>query len=231
MAALPGAGDARAIGIVVPTQVNYCVRAARLRAVGGVPEGTPGAFSVGAGGDPAVRARFAASGGDDVVASALRTGFLWERVRVQGGAYGGFVNLSSTSGSMSFASYRDPHVDNTLRSFDAAAAWLAGSAREAAFREDLRKAVISSIGGIDAPLSPSERGAVSTSRYISGVTEEMMQHNREGVLRAGAEDAEALAERMANAFSGDGVHTCVVGSAAAFAASKEKWRMFAPLQK
>ena len=225
--------DGRPIGMIVPTQVNYCVRAAELRdlSAASAPTGVPGAFSAAAAASATgVQARFASSGGAEVVANALRTSFLWEKVRVQGGAYGGFCSLSASSGALSFSSYRDPHLDATLRTFDGAAAFLAEHASAPALGEDLRKAVISSIGAIDAPLSPSERGATSTGRFISGVTDEMLQRRRDEILGAGPADAAAFGERVAAAWGSGGARTAVVGAESAFAASAERgWRLFAPL--
>ena len=59
-------------------------------------------------------------GSFNVILRALRMGYLWERVRVRGGAYGAFCNLDRNSGTLIFASYRDPNVSETLDAFDAA---------------------------------------------------------------------------------------------------------------
>jgi presequence protease len=249
------AEDAPPLGLVVPTQVNYVVRAGRL--AGGAAAaatarratGTPGAFSSSlsaAGGAhppaaplPSPSTFFPTTGGAEVVSAVLRTGYLWERVRVQGGAYGGFASLSHTSGALTFASYRDPHLGKTLETFEGAARHLreaasapASSAEGAAFKDDLRKAVLSSIGGIDAPLSPSERGAVSASRYVAGVTDAMLQERREQVLDAGAASVEEFAAAAEHVASTGRV--VVVGSEAAFAGATVKGRPFRlvrPLQK
>jgi Zn-dependent M16 (insulinase) family peptidase len=229
----------RPIALVVPTQVNYCVRAATLPTnkarIATIPTGKPGVFSSSIPDDSSVTTSFSLSGADDVVSSLLRTGYLWEKVRVQGGAYGGFCSISDTSSSLSFASYRDPHLDETLKIFDKSAAYLADNASSPAFAEDLRKGIISSIGGIDAPMSPSERGATSTGRYISGVTDEMLQTRRKETLSTSTSDAVDLSNRITEAWSAkeetSTVRTCVVSSEAAIAASERKdWVVFKPLQ-
>jgi len=229
----------RPIALVVPTQVNYCVRAATLPTnnsrIASIPTGRPGGFSSSIPDDSSVTTSFSLSGSDDVVSSLLRTGYLWEKVRVQGGAYGGFCSLSDTSSSLSFASYRDPRLDETLNTFDRAAAYLAENASSPAFAEDLRKGIISSIGGIDAPMSPSERGATSTGRYISGVTDDMLQTRRKETLSTSTSDAVDLSRRIAEAWEAKGesstVRTCVVGSETAVAASQRKdWVVVKPLQ-
>ncbi len=61
-----------------------------------------------------------------VIANALSFDYLWNEVRVKGGAYGvGFRR--GEEGFARFYSYRDPGVDGTLARFDAAADWLARS--------------------------------------------------------------------------------------------------------
>ena len=231
----------RPIALVVPTQVNYCVRAATLpinsTRIATIPTGTPGNFSSSSStNNTNIVTSFSLSGADDVVSSLLRTGYLWEKVRVQGGAYGGFSSLSDTSSSLSFASYRDPHLDETLKIFDKAALYLSENASTPAFAEDLRKGVISSIGGIDAPMSPSERGATSTGRYISGVTDAMLQRRREETLSANINDAKDLSNRITQAWEAKDalstVRTCVVASESAITTSEIKnWLVLKPLTK
>lgn len=246
------------IGIVVPTQVNYVVKAGATahRAPAAAPStpgaiwhaGTPGSFSISSSSSaPSFAAtaamvsvpstRFASTGGAEVVANQLRTGYLWERVRVQGGAYGGFCSLSSSSGVLSFTSYRDPNLAQTLANFDGTASHLrelaspSSAAHTSAVSEDIRKAIISTIGGIDAPMSPGERGAVSMSRYVTGVTEAMLQQRREEVLSASSKDMAVFAEVAENVSKIGRI--AVVGSEQAFAqaADKHKFTLFRPLLK
>lgn len=53
-----------------------------------------------------------------VVARFLRTGYLWDTVRVMGGAYGGFTKFNPVSGLFSCLSYRDPNLQKTLDNYD-----------------------------------------------------------------------------------------------------------------
>jgi Zn-dependent M16 (insulinase) family peptidase len=78
-------------GFAVPAQVNYVVK--------GGPVFQPG--------EP-VKSSYS------VVSKYLSTGYLWDNVRVMGGAYGGFARFGETSGRFMFLSYRcaafQPHV-------------------------------------------------------------------------------------------------------------------------
>ena len=46
--------------------------------------------------------------------SAALQGYLWDNVRVAGGAYGGGCSLNPVSGAFAFSSYRDPNLQDTL---------------------------------------------------------------------------------------------------------------------
>ncbi|MEG0214593.1 MAG: hypothetical protein RR685_00415, partial [Hungatella sp.] len=49
------------------------------------------------------------------------------------------------------------------------------------------------ISALDTPLPPSDRGARALSAYLSGVTDEMLQEEREQILNAEPEDICKLA--------------------------------------
>jgi Zn-dependent M16 (insulinase) family peptidase len=48
----------------------------------------------------------------------LRTTWLWDKIRVQGGAYGGQCIFDHYSGGFTFVSYRDPNLIATLDTYD-----------------------------------------------------------------------------------------------------------------
>lgn len=171
-------GQAAGVAIVAPSaQVNFVVKAGSTVEVYRERDGPPG--------------------GAEVASAVLRNGFLWEKVRVQGGAYGGFASFNKHNYSLSFASYRDPHVARTLGIYDAAGAHLkelAASAAAAVAQSELKKAIISTIGGMDAPLSPAERGEVAAARWHMLLTQEKLQQRRDEVLATGVKDLEQFAE-------------------------------------
>ena len=55
------------------------------------------------------------SGSSYVINKLLGTTWLWDRVRVSGGAYGGFSDFDSHNGMFTFLSYRDPNLLKTVR--------------------------------------------------------------------------------------------------------------------
>ncbi|MBW2599758.1 MAG: peptidase M16, partial [Deltaproteobacteria bacterium] len=74
-------------GLIVPSQINY----------------------VGKGTD-IYRSGYKYHGSIGVITRYLRTSWLWDRIRVRGGAYGAFCNFDKFSGVLTFLSYRDPNL-------------------------------------------------------------------------------------------------------------------------
>lgn len=134
-----------------------------------------------------------AGGSTLVVTGYLRNSWLWDRVRVQGGAYGAFCILDRHSGSLTFTSYRDPNLKETLRCFDEAATFL----REVRLSDsELAKAIIGTIGNLDAHLLPDARGLTSLVRQLRGDTEEDLQRMRDEVLATKQEDFHSFADLL-----------------------------------
>merc|ERR1712232_235330 len=183
-------------GFIVPTQVSYVGKGGR-------------AFSPGE----------AVSGSSAVMGKFLRTGYLWDNVRVIGGAYGGFCSFSSDDGIFSFLSYRDPNLAGTIDVYDAAASSLAESADMLAKDpEALATAIIGTIGDMDSALSPDQKGWVSFNRWVKRETPEKRQRFRDEVLNCTAEDFSKFAKRLENLKDAS---VAVVSSKGAFEAAAE----------
>ena len=132
--------------------------------------------------------------------------YLWMNIRVKGGAYG-CMNLFRRNGDTSFVSYRDPHLKETVAVFEGAADYVAD------FKADERtmdQYVIGAVSDMDTPLTPSSKGEVSLNAWFSGITEEMLQKERDQVLEAAPEDIRGLSG-LVKAVMDQG-NLCVVGS-------------------
>jgi Zn-dependent M16 (insulinase) family peptidase len=174
-------------GLIVPTQVNYVVRAGRLYQPG----------------EPV-------SGSTAVVSRFLGRGFLWDHVRVIGGAYGGSCRFAAGSGMFTFSSYRDPNLVKTLQTYDAAAEHLLTVPIP---EEELHQAIIGTVGDLDVPQSPDQKGYASMTRYIINQSDEDRQQWRDEVLSTTERDFREFGERLKSLNSK--IATCVVGSRAA----------------
>jgi Zn-dependent M16 (insulinase) family peptidase len=144
-----------------------------------------------------------------LLARHLSTGYLWDKVRVEGGAYGGMAVMSVAHPVFGCASYRDPNLSSTLHHFEKGLRAVAAGVDRAA----LDQSVIASIGRIDAPRSPHNRGFGETLDRIAGYTPEIRQRLRESILGATPEQLSSVAGKILA--SGDSSVT-VLGSIAAF---------------
>jgi len=59
-----------------------------------------------------------------VINKYLGTTWLWDRIRVSGGAYGGFSDFDSHSGMFTYLSYRDPNLLKTVDNYDGEHAYM-----------------------------------------------------------------------------------------------------------
>ena len=85
-----------------------------------------------------------------VASRALTYDYLWNEVRVIGGAYG--VGFTTTrQGQSYFHSYRDPHIDRTIARFDDAAGWLKTFDPG---QDEFDGFIVSTASTFDAPLKP-----------------------------------------------------------------------------
>jgi len=177
----------QAEGFAVPSQVNYVVK-----------------------GGPIFKPGDRVSGSASVVSRYMSLHYLWDNVRVMGGAYGGFARFSDTSGRFVYMSYRDPNLKATLDIYDKGhEVLLATDVTE----EDILQGVIGSIGDLDGPMSPDQKGFASLGQFLSGEAAADRQKYRDELLGTTAKDFKAFAERL-KAVTDSGV-AIVFGSQAA----------------
>ncbi len=135
-------------------------------------------------------------GSAQVIFKYLRMGYLWEKIRVQGGAYGAFCAFDRLSGVLMQASYRDPAVLETIQTYDNTADFLR------AFKPDKRElsaAIVGTIGDIDTYLLPDAKAAASLGRHLCADTDDVRQQMRDEVLSTTAQDFNNLADIMEQA--------------------------------
>lgn len=156
-------------------------------------------------------------GSASVILKHLRTGYLWDRVRVRGGAYGCLCGLDRMSGAFFMVSYRDPNVLPTLAVFDETAGYLT---RHKFSKRELDAAIVGAIGELDAYLLPDARGMAAFARSLCGDTEERRQQLREEILGATAAHCKEFGHAL-EAFAEQG-RVCVLGGGAVERAARGK---------
>jgi presequence protease len=156
-------------------------------------------------------------GSMEVISHYLRSTWLWERVRVQGGAYGGFCVFDPHSGAFGYISYRDPNLLETLDIYDETARFLEDLGLP---QEELVKGIIGAIGNIDAYQLPDAKGFSAMSRELIRYTDEERQRYRSELLATTAADFRAFAETARQVATSGSV--VVVGSPAAIQAAESE---------
>ena len=181
-------------GLTIPAQVNYVAKGADLHRLG-----------------------FKPSGSAHVVRGYLSTSWLWDKVRVQGGAYGGFCSLDRRSGVFSFGSYRDPNLLETLDIYDRTATFL----REVDLNAtELTRSIIGTIGEVDDYMLPDAKGFASMAQHLVRETDEMRQRMRDEILGTTVADFRQFADALAQVAAHGRV--VVLGSEQAIQAANEK---------
>ena len=163
-AAYPLAGIRRE-GIVIPAQVGFAVMATSF----------------------ALHGR-KYSGSIPVLANVLNSMYLWNEIRVQGGAYGcGFIGRDT--GDAAFYTYRDPQPVRSLGVITRAADFLR---QFCAASPDLTGFILSSVSTLDPLRTPEEKLTAAETRRFLGVTQEEIDRRYAALIHTTPEDLLAL---------------------------------------
>ncbi len=141
-----------------------------------------------------------------VLQSILGYGYLWDNIRVKGGAYGVSSGYGK-NGDSYFVTYRDPHLAKSLEVFDKVAEYVKNY--DASERE-MTQNVIGAIAELDTPKTPSAKGSYGLSAYMCHADYNLIQKHRDQVLDVTVEDIRKLADYITT-FTKDRC-ICVVGS-------------------
>jgi len=109
--------------------------------------------------------------------------YLWNRVRVQGGAYGGF-SVFMKNGNVFFTSYRDPNLLDTLKVYDQAGEYFTSFHTD---KRQMTKYIIGTISDLDVPLTPSMKGEKAAEYYFRKIGYDDLQKERAEVLSTDVE--------------------------------------------
>jgi len=144
-------------------------------------------------------------GSMQVLKSIVSYDYLWNKVRVQGGAYGCFAGFTR-SGNAYFVSYRDPGLKETLEVYNDLPKYIENFKTD---EREMTKYIIGTISDIDSPLTPSMKGETAISNYFSNITYEDLQRERDEILSTTEEDIRNLAKLVDECLKKD--YICVLG--------------------
>ncbi len=158
---------------------------------------------------------YAYSGSMQILRMILNYDYLWMNLRVKGGAYGCMSGFKR-SGSTWLVSYRDPKLAETLETYRRLPDYIRSFDAD---ERQMTKYIIGTISAMDTPLTPQAKGALSMGAWFSGITEEMMQSERDEILSAGPEQIRALAQAVEAVIQQEQI--CVIGSEGAIEKQKD----------
>merc|ERR1712087_828349 len=170
-------------GFAITTQVNYVAAGTQLFEAG---EKTDGAYYA--------------------VARFLSRGYLWDNVRVVGGAYGG---------GFAFTSYRDPNLLGTLDIYAGAVGVLENLMIDDAA---LEQCIVGAAGDLDSPMTSQQIGFRALTHHLTGVTTEMRQQYRDEVIGTTRDSFAAFAAKL----KGVKTYTAIFGSKTALEEANAK---------
>ncbi len=189
----PKTGASANEALLLPAQVNYVGQAVNLYELG-----------------------YKYHGSIHVILKYLRTGYLWEEIRVKGGAYGAISSFDRMSGVLCLVSYRDPNVSSTLEVYSRIGQHL----KELVLNEgELEMSIIGAIGELDTHLLPEAKGSASFTRQLCGDSEEARQKMREQILATKIDDFKALGQVLSRLQEGN---ICILGGSSTEQFAKEK---------
>lgn len=154
-----------------------------------------------------IKAGYQYTGALEVLKVIMSYDYLWNNIRVKGGAYGCMCGFSNISGNGYFTSYRDPNIKETNDIYEKAYEYVKNFTAD---ERDMTKYIIGTISGIDTPRTPRIKGNTSMAAYLNGMTMEDIQKQRDEIINVTMEDIRELSD-IIRAIVDEG-NICVIGN-------------------
>ncbi len=132
--------------------------------------------------------------------------YLWNHVRVKGGAYGCMCSFYR-NGDAYFVSYRDPNLEKTVQVYEKAAEYIKNAKLD---ERMVTQFIIGAVSELDTPMTPATKGLYSLGGYLTGLSVERLQKERDELLSVTGDTIHSL-YRYVQAFMEDDC-LCVVGN-------------------
>jgi Zn-dependent M16 (insulinase) family peptidase len=174
-------------GAVIPSAVSYACLSCDTRPVGG-----------------------SYSGEWLAVNKILTMEYLWNKIRVQGGAYGCGFSIDKTANCF-FYSYRDPQPWTSLTTYQESAKFLQDFAQSDG---DVERFIIGTVADLDPHLSHKRQVDTADVWYLTGYSAEKTLETRRELMSTGTEDLLNLSQVLAQAVEDNAI--CIVGPADVF---------------
>lgn len=161
----------------------------------------------------------ATDGSWGVAANALSYGYLWNEIRVKGGAYGcGF--RAAADRQLAFYTYRDPAIDPSIDRIAGAGAWLGELDTD---RDTFEGYIVSTVSSNDAPVKPYALTKRLNGEYFSKRTPGYREQLRSEMLATTPKRLRELGSDVAQV--AEKAPRCVFGGREIIEASKAGWNV------
>ncbi len=181
-------------GLIIPSDVQYVVKGGELNKSG-----------------------YDQNGKLDVLKNILQSDYLWNNIRVQGGAYGAY--MADNDGDILLYSYRDPNLKTTIDTFNKIPEYLKNFDADAKQMTDY---IVGTIGQFDNSFDNSTPFAISDTAdymYFTNTTQSDLQKEKEDILSTSKEDIKNSAPLMDAILKQN--YICVVGGKAQIEQNKD----------
>jgi len=165
------------------------------------------------------------NGDMNVLIMIANSEFLHDRVRAKGGAYGCSMSISQT-GNIVMSSYRDPNLKETLAVYDELPEFVENLDIS---QEEMTKFIIGAISKIDAAMTAHMKGRTATANYISKITHEELQEERNEILATTPDQLKKYGPMLRQMLAEN--HRCVVGTEVKINEQSEVFDHIVPLKK
>ena len=169
-------------GFIIPAEIGFAAKSCNMNSLGVKP-----------------------SGYAKVAAQLLTFDYMWNDIRVKGGAYGTSMRAPS-NGEVTLTTYRDPSPSRSLGSFDKAGKALRDFCKGG---NDIEKYIISTIAAVEPLLTPKTEGERAVEMYFSGISNDDLQRERDEILGTTAEKLEEFSRVLDEVCANSGI--CVIG--------------------
>ncbi|HLP48638.1 MAG TPA: insulinase family protein, partial [Candidatus Kapabacteria bacterium] len=150
-----------------------------------------------------------------VLDKILTTDWLQTRIRIMGGAYGGFSD-SDPNGQVFFSSTRDPNLKETLDNYNAIPGYLD---KLQLTDKEMTRFIIGTISTLDNPLTTYEKGDRALRYYFEKTKPGDLQQERDEVLNVSLADIKAMKKMIVDILGQKAF--CVYGSEEKINSQKE----------
>ena len=115
-----------------------------------------------------------------ILGQYLSFNYLWNKVRIENGAYGANSFYSTLGGVFGLSTYRDPHIIETYKTFHKCVDHILNDMNQD--KKNIEQCVIGSLKKLDKPVRPGNAVNIALSKYLRNITDDKRFMFREKLL-------------------------------------------------